>query len=143
MRKEAGPFLAQAGVKSAVTDSSVIEFMKELRGMCDADVTQKELDFAKNSLVRAIPQGFETPAHISGQLTNLVLYNLPDDYFNTVVQNYEKVTVADVRRVSQKYLHPATMDIVIVGDIALIKAGVEKLGLGKAMVLDADGKKVN
>lgn len=143
MRKEAGPFLAQAGVKSAVTDSSVIEFMKELRGICDADVTQKELDFAKNSLIRAIPQGFETPAHISGQLTNLVLYNLPDNYFNTVVQNYEKVTEADVRRVSQKYLHPASMDIVIVGDIALIKAGVEKLGLGKATVLDVDGKKVN
>jgi predicted Zn-dependent peptidase len=93
--------------------------------------------------VRAIPQGFETPAHISGQLTNLVLYNLPDDYFNTVVQNYEKVTVADVRRVSQKYLHPASMNIVIVGDIALIKAGVEKLGFGRAMVLDADGEKVN
>lgn len=143
MRKEAGPFLAQAGVKSAVTDSSVIEFMKELHGMCDADVTQKELDFAKNSLVRAIPQGFETPAHISGQLTNLVLYNLPDDYFNTVVQNYEKVTIADVRRVSQKYLHPASMDIVIVGDIALIQAGVEKLGFGKAIMLDADGKKLN
>jgi predicted Zn-dependent peptidase len=143
MRKEAGPFLAQAGVKSAVTDSSVIEFMKELRGMCDADVTQKELDFAKNSLIRAIPQGFETPAHISGQLTNLVLYNLPDDYFNTVVQNYEKVNVGDVRRVSQKYLHPASMDIVIVGDIALIKSGVEKLGFGKATVLDTDGKNVN
>lgn len=143
MRKEAGPFLAQAGVKSAVTDSSVIEFMKELRGICDADVTQKELDFAKNSLIRAIPQGFETPAHISGQLTNLALYNLPDDYFNTLVQNYEKVTITDVRRVSQKYLHPTSMNIVIVGDIALIKAGVEKLGFGKAMILDADGKKLN
>ena len=100
------------------------------------------MDFAKNSLVRAIPQGFETPAHISGQLINLVLYNLPDDYFNSVVQNYEKVTVADVRRVSQKYLHPAAMDIVIVGDISLIKTGVEKLGFGKAIVLDADGKNV-
>ncbi len=143
MRKEAGPFTAQAGVKSGVTDSSVVEFMKELRSICDADVTQKELDFAKNSLVRGMPQGFETPAQISMQLMNLVLYGLPDSYFDTIVQNLEKVTIADVRRVSQKYIHPASMDVVIVGDIQLVKPGLEKLGYGPAIVLDADGKKIN
>ena len=143
MRKEAGPFTAQAGVKSGVTDSSVVEFMKELRSICDADVTQKELDFAKNSLVRGMPQGFETPAQVSMQLTNLVLYGLPDSYFDTIVQNLEKVTIADVRRVSQKYIHPTTMDIVIVGDIQLVKPGIEKLGYGPAIILDADGKKMN
>lgn len=143
MRKEAGPFVAQAGVKSAVTDSSVMEFMKELRGICEADVTEKELELAKNSLVRGVPQGFETPAQISMQLANLVLYNLPDDYFDSVVQNYEKVTAGDVRRVSEKYLHPRSMDIVIVGDIGLIKPGLEKLGYGKVTVLDASGKQVN
>ena len=40
-------------------------------------------------------------------------------------------------------LYPAAMDIVIVGDIALTKAGLEKLGYGKATVLDVDRKKVN
>ena len=141
-RKEAGPFIAQAGVKSAVTDSSVIEFMKELRGICDADVSQKELDFAKNSLVRGMPQGFETPGQISSQLVNVVLYNLPDDYFNTVVQNLEKVSIADVRRVAQQYLHPNSMDIVVVGDVALTRPGLDKLGYGKTMLLDPDGKRI-
>ena len=141
-RKEAGPFTAQAGVKSAVTDSSVIEFMKELHGICEADVSQKELDFAKNSLVRGMPQGFETTAQIANQLVNVVLYNLPDDYFNTVVQNLEKVSIADVRRVAQHYLHPTMMDIVVVGDVALTRTGLDKLGYGKTILLDSDGKKV-
>ena len=35
------------------------------------------------------------------------------------------------------------MDIVIVGDVSVIKSGVEKLGFGKAIVLDPDGKRVN
>jgi zinc protease len=141
-RKEPGPFTAQAGVRSAVTDSSVIEFMKELRGICAADVSQKELELAKNSLVRGMPQGFETPAQIASQMVNVVLYKLPDDYFNTVVQNLEKVSVADVRRVAQQYLHPDAMDIVVVGDVALTRPGLDNLGYGKSVLLDSDGKKM-
>ncbi len=140
MQKGAGPFVASAAVKSAVTDSSVIEFMKELRGIRDADVTQKEFEFAVNSIVRRQPQGFETPAQIASQLMNLVLYDLPDDYFNTSVQNIQKVTVKDVRRVAEKYLNPKAMNIVIVGDVATIKEGLEKLGYGAAHMVSADGQ---
>ena len=140
MQKEAGPFVASAAVKTSVTDSSVIEFMKELRGIRDADVTQKEFEFAVNSIVRRQPQGFETPGQIAGQLMSLVLYDLPDDYFNTSIQNIEKVTVKDVRRVAQKYLDPKAMNIVIVGDVATIKDGLEKLGYGAVHGVSADGQ---
>ncbi len=139
MQKEAGPFVASAAVKTSVTDSSVIEFMKELNGIRDADVSQKELDFAVNSIVRRQPQGFETPGQIAGQLMSLVLYDLPDNYFNTSIQNVQKVTVKDVRRVAQKYLDPKGMNIVIVGDVATIKEGLEKLGYGSVHPVSADG----
>jgi predicted Zn-dependent peptidase len=140
MQKEAGPFIASSAVKSSVTDSSVIEFMKELARIKDEDVTQQELEFAVNSIVRRQPQGFETPGQIAGQLMNLVLYNLPDTYFNTSIQNIEKVTVKDVRRVSEKYLNPKAMNIVIVGDVATIKDGLEKLGYGAVHAVSADGQ---
>ena len=140
MQKEAGPFIASSAVKSSVTDSSIIEFMKELRRMKDEDVTQQELEFAVNSIVRRQPQGFETPGQIAGQLMTLVLYNLPDTYFNTSIQNIEKITVKDVRRVAEKYLSPKAMNIVIVGDIATIKDGLEKLGYGPVHAVSADGQ---
>lgn len=143
MWKQPGAFTAQAAVKTAVTDSSVIEFMKELRRIVEEDVTEKELTFAKNSLIRREPQGFETPQQIANQLATLVLYNLPDNYFNTYVQNFEKITITDVRRVAKKYLNPGAVNIVIVGDVATIRDGLEKLGYGKATILDADGKQVN
>ncbi len=139
MRKMAGPFTASAAVKTDVTDSSVIEFMKELNAIRNADVTEKELSLAKNSMVRSQPQDFETPQQIAGQLTNLVLYNLPDDYFNTSVQKIEQVTMADVRRVAEKYLNPKAMNIVIVGDKEKIQSGLEKLGYGKVNLLDTEG----
>jgi len=140
MWKQPGPFIASAAVKTAVTDSSVIEFMKELKRIRDEDVTEKELKFAKNSLIRREPQNFETPQQIAGQLASLVIYDLPDDYFKTYVQNFEKVTVADVRRVAQQYLKPSSMNIVIVGDVAAIRQGLENLGYGSLQLLEGDGR---
>lgn len=140
MWKQAGPFVASAAVKTSVTDSSVVEFMKELRRICEEDVTAKELEFAKNSLVRRVPQTFETPQQIATQLVSLVLYDLPDQYFDTYVQNLDRVSIGDVRRVAQKYIHPAASHIVIVGDVAVVKGGLENLGYGNVQVLSSEGK---
>jgi predicted Zn-dependent peptidase len=143
MWKESGLFTASAAVKSAVTDSSVIEFMKELKRIREEDVTGDEFMFAKNSLIRREPQGFETPAQIAGQISSLVIYNLPDDYFRTYVQNFASVTIEDVRMVARKYLNPAAMNIVIVGDQNLVGSGLERLGYGPVRRLDAGGNPLN
>lgn len=142
-RKEAGPFNVSGGFKSNVTDSCVGEILKEIKNIKETDVAEDELVFAKNGLVRALPRLFETPAQISSQLANLVLYNLSIDYFNSYIQNIEKITVQDVRNVSEKYLNPDKMAIVIVGDVELNKANLEKLKLGEVNLLDADGKPLN
>ncbi len=139
MIKEAGPFVASSAVRTDVTDSSVIEFMMELRKVVAEDVTIQELEFAKNSLIRRQAQSFETPGQIASQLMSLVLYSLPDSYFNTYVQEFEKVTVADVSRVARTYIHPEKSNIVIVGDVASIRSGLEKLGYGSAKILSPEG----
>ncbi len=141
-RKEAGPFSASGGFKSNVTDSCVSEILNEIKKMKESDVTEDELIFAKNGLVRALPRLFETPAQISNQLANLALYNLPDDYFNTYIPNIDKITVKDIRNVSEKYLNPDKMAVVIVGDVELNKTNLEKLNLGGVNLLDADGKQL-
>ena len=137
-----GSFVASGAVKSAVTDSSVIEFMKELKLIRDADVTAEELDFAKKSMIFREPRNFETPGQIAGQLQNLVLYDLPDNYFSTYVQNFEKVTLADVRRVAEKYIQPSAMNIVVVGDVSKVRDGLGRLGYGEPRLIGADGRSV-
>ncbi|MDP2208966.1 MAG: pitrilysin family protein [Bacteroidota bacterium] len=139
-RKEAGPFSAGGGFKSSVTDSCVYEILAEIKKMRDSDVAVDELEFAKNSLVRGFPRTFETLGQIAGYLGSLVLYNLPDDYYNSYIQNIEKVTIQDVRTVSEKYLQHDKMAVVIVGDVELNKSALEKLNLGKVNLLDANGK---
>jgi zinc protease len=139
-RKESGPFSASGGFKSSVTDSCVSEILKEINKMMSSDISSDELAFAKNTLIRALPRTFETPAQISGQLAGLVLYGLPDDYFNSYIQNLEKVTIQSVRNVSEQYLHPDKMIVVIVGDVELNKTNLEKLNLGNVHLMDADGQ---
>ena len=138
-RRGAGPFTASADVKSSVTKESVFEFLKEIRGIRgNVPVTSQELDYNKQSLIRRYPQGFETVGQISGQLSQLIIYGLPDSYFNDFIPNINAVTVADVNRVANKYLTPDKMAILVVGDRQTIEPKLKELGL-PVMILDSNG----
>jgi zinc protease len=142
-RKGAGPFDASADVQTAVTKESVVEFMKELNGIRGGiPVTPAELEYNKQSLIRRYPAGFETAGQISGQLSNLVVYGLPDSYFNDYIRNIQAVSVEDVNRVANKYLTPDNMAILIVGDRSVIEPKLKEIDRWGTMIhhLDAEGK---
>jgi zinc protease len=143
-RRGAGPFTASAGVQTAVTKESVVEFVRELRGIRgDIPVTQKELDYQKQAIIRGFPRGFETPQQIAGRLSTVVLYGLPDDYFNSYIQRVQAVSLADVQRVANKYLDPSHMAILVVGDRKTIEPGLRSLAdIGSITLLDPEGKPV-
>ncbi len=142
MRKSAGPFTAYAGVKTEVTDSALIEFIKEFNRLRDELVPQAEFDMYKTAVIQRLPRIFETPTQIAGQLMALELFNLPDDFFSTLVDKYKAITPVDIKRVAQKYLHPKNLTVVVVGDGKKIKEKIEKLGLGKIILCDETGKEL-
>ncbi|MFV0389930.1 MAG: M16 family metallopeptidase [Pyrinomonadaceae bacterium] len=144
-RRGAGPFTASAGVQTAVTKESVIEFLKELNGIRGAiPISQDELDYAKQSLIRGFPRSVETNRQISGRLLDLAVYGLPDNYFDNYTANIAKVTLADVNRVANQYITPDKMAILVVGDRKTIEPGLRSIkGWGdKITILDADGNPV-
>lgn len=142
VRRGAGPFSAGGDIQTVVTKEAIVEFMKELNGIRGAiPVTQKELDYNKQSLIRRYPAGFETVGAISNQLANLVVYNLPDTYFNDYIAKVNAVTIDDVNRVAKQYLDPSKMAIVIVGDRKVVEPGLKELGYGITL-LDAEGNPV-
>lgn len=141
-RRGTGPFTASADVQTAVTKESVLEFLKELRGIRgEIPVTAEELQTSKQSLIRGFPQGFETNGQMANALSALAVYNLPDSYFNQYITKVNAVTLADVNRVANKYLTPDKMAIVIVGDRQSIEPGLREIDLwGKSIAfLDAEG----
>ena len=137
--KQPGPFVASAGVTSVKTDTALHEFLFEIDRMFKEGVTPDELEFSKKGLAGNFALNFETPAQVSGALVNLVLYGLPDNYYATYLSNINNVTVDEIRKVSAKYLDSSKMAIVIVGDIKVIKGGVQSLKAGETVMCNVEG----
>lgn len=138
MRRQAGPFIARAEVTGTKTDSSLVEFLNELRSIRDT-VSIAELMRAKRYLQLGLPSDFETTTDIAQQLVPIVVYGLPADYYSTYVQQIESITQADVQRVARQYVDPAKMSIVVVGDRASIEEGLRGLHAGEISLRDISG----
>jgi zinc protease len=76
-------------------------------------------------------------------LQNIVaqtLYGLPANYWDTHPQRIAAVTAEDVQRVARKYLDPANLQIVAVGDASKVREPLTKYGAVESY--NADGKPV-
>jgi predicted Zn-dependent peptidase len=145
-----GPFFATASVQTAVTDSSLVEFMNELKGIL-APIPPSDVERAKNYVALGFPADFQSVGQIATQIEELVIYGLPDDYFNRYTERILAVTPVDVERVARKYINPDNLAFVIVGDrkevgrsVTALKIAPEKFltvedVLGPAPVID-EGK---
>lgn len=142
-RRGAGPLVAGAGVFTAKTDSSLTEFLNELKDIRGPrPLSEAETEAARNSILRGYPRRFETPDATIGVLSELALYDLPDSEISNFLTQVANVKPADVTRVASKYLSPEQLAVVVVGDLAKIRPGIEALNLGPIHVLDSDGKPV-
>ncbi len=140
--KYPGPFVASAGVTTAKTDSSIQEFLYEIDKMNHDGMTPEELLFVKKGLTGGFALNFETVGQIAGAIQNIVLYNLPDDYYQTYLENINRVTLDEVQQAAKKCLDSSTMAVVVVGDLKVIREGVEKMKFGETVLCDVHGEKL-
>lgn len=131
-----GPFVANSSVRTNVTDSSLVEIFKELRGLRDAAVTDDELNRAKSYVELGIPGSLESTSQVAGQMAQLATFGLTLDELPRLAARVRAVTAADVQRVARQYLTPDRAHIVVVGDLSKVKTPIEQLGLGTATVLE-------
>lgn len=129
-----GAFTAAASVQTDATDKALVEFMKELNNI-RGEITDEEMTRAKNYEALSYPGNFQTSGQIAGELSELVTYGLPDTYFNTYVTDILAVSKAQVQAAAQKYVDPAKVAIIVVGDRANIEAGIRALNLGQVNLL--------
>ncbi len=136
-----GPFTAQAGVKAAVTDSSVIEFVKEITNYAKSGITDSELSFVKNSLGQVDALRYETSLQKAFFLGRIIEYNLPSNYIEQENEILRKITKAEIDAVAKKRLLVNNLIITVVGDKKLIEPGLKKLGY-EVIELDKEGDPV-
>jgi predicted Zn-dependent peptidase len=129
MYRSTGLFYAGAGVQTAVTDSALFQFMKELNAI-RSPVSAEELSRAQNYVALSFPGDFETTGQLAGRVAEIYLFDLPEDYFARFIDSIRAATIDDLRRAAEKAIEPGRLEIVLVGDRSQIEANVSKLGLG-------------
>ncbi|MGA2061865.1 MAG: pitrilysin family protein [Thermoguttaceae bacterium] len=132
--RDLGIFAASASIQTPATAPALTEFISELQGITGKRPVQgEELDFCKKYITRGFPAGFETSASLASQLETLVQFQLPDNYFNTVLPGVAAVTSDEISAVAKKYLKPDNLDVIIVGDRSKIEPALRELPLGKTL----------
>jgi zinc protease len=131
-----GAFRISSGVRTDVTDSSLVEIFRELRRIQDAPVDITELARAKAYVALAIPGDFETIGQIVSEIATLDTFGLPLSSVSQFITRVNAVTAADVQRVAKKYLPADRATVVVVGDLAKIRLGIDALKLGPSTILD-------
>jgi zinc protease len=137
-------FQASALVQTDKTADSMREMLKELRDLTGArQPTEKEIRFAKDTLVRSLPGENETSSQVANSYVDILTYGLPDTYLNDFVGEVEALTPQQLQAAGTELVHPEALTWIIVGDLASIEANVRALDLGEVKVLDTDGHVVH
>ena len=138
-RRGISPFSLYASVHTAATADAIADSLHELESIRGGrPVEDREMSLAHAALTRGYPRSFETAQQVARALAQLVLYDLPDSYFEEFAPKVTAVTAEDVTRVARQHLDPARMVTLIVGDHHAIGDSLSALQLGDPAILPAD-----
>ena len=121
-------YTAQAGVRANVSDSSVVEFMKEITSYHKDGITKDELDFMRKSIGQRDARQYETLGQKASFLGRIVEYDLDKSYVKKQNEIINNISQADLNALAKKYLSPDKMNILVVGDKAQVGDKLKDLG---------------
>ena len=134
MRRKPGPFLVQTAVANDVTARAVEEALREIERLRDEGATEEEMSSARDYLGGVLPLQLQTTSQLAARVDDIVVYDLPIDWFRKYRDRVAAVTAADVQRVAREWLRPDRFAIVVVGAAEQIVPDLEKLGVGAVRV---------
>ncbi|MDT0649152.1 M16 family metallopeptidase [Autumnicola edwardsiae] len=125
--KYASRFVAQASVRNAVTDSAIVESLKEIRRIKTEPVDPEMLENAKSKFAGDFVLRLEQPSTIANYALNVKTNDLSEDFYETFLQNINAVTAEDIQRVANKYYQTDNMRLIIAGKASEIAENLEKI----------------
>ena len=127
-RRLASAFVTKAEVGTEVTAAALNEIRYELARMATTDVTPEELEAARRYVTGVLAMAAATQSGLAGLLGAFVAYGLEPSYLERFTRELAEVTVAEVREAAARFLGPAGMTTVVVGDADVITSPLEALG---------------
>jgi predicted Zn-dependent peptidase len=114
--RDRGSFMVGSQLKAAQFTEAIGLIKGIIRDLQTSPVTDEEIETAKNSIINSYVFNFEQKNQVMAQVMSLKLQGFADSYLDTYIDNIRKVTKQDILEAAKKYMDPAKMIIVVVGD---------------------------
>jgi len=132
--KNYGTFIATSRVRTNSTLESVTIFKTEMEKY-RKNIPQEYIDFTKSSLLKNNALRFETLGNLLSMLNTMTSFNLPVDFIKQEESFIKGLTVEKQLELANKYIDHAKMYYVVVGDAKTQLDDLEKVGLGKPVLV--------
>ncbi len=137
-RKDGGYFQATAEVRTPVTDSALVELLRQIRRVRTEVIPDSEMTAAKGYLVGSYPLDIQTPQQIASQVASAILLDRGIDFVRTYGQKVDAVTATQAMAAARRVLRPDSAVVVVVGDG---QALYDKLrAIAPVSIIDVEGK---
>ena len=136
-------YSVSAGVQSDKTAESLAELRRELTEVVGSrPLTEAEIAAARANMVQGMAGNWETNAAIAGELQNMVVWGVPQDYYETYAQRVAAMDAQRAADAARQIVGSGPTTWVVVGDRASIEEKIRALGIGEVTVVDVDGNPV-
>ncbi|HEX9985137.1 MAG TPA: pitrilysin family protein, partial [Thermoanaerobaculia bacterium] len=123
-----GLFRVQMATKSGTTLESLTALREQIGLLTTGEITQEELNLAKESILNAYVFQADSRADVINQAMLLEFYGYPADFYTRYPSLVEKVTKADVERVARRYVNPNNLAVLVVGNEKDFEKPLSSLG---------------
>src|SRR5690606_14112310 len=114
--KHTGEFVFSSGIRADATDSALVQVMNELTKYNNSGITEEELAFMKSAIGQRDALRYETGFQKAGFISNILEYDLPEDFVEQQNKILSSLTKAQVDAIAKQWVNPAKMNILLVGD---------------------------
>lgn len=133
-----GPFRASSSVRTNVTYESVKIFKEEMEKYREG-ISEEDLEFTKNSLIKSNARAMETLRSKMGLLTTMSNYGWDVTYRKDEEDIIRNMTLEQHKELAQKYIHPDKMMYLVAGDAQTQFNKLKGAGFDEVYLLDKEG----
>lgn len=100
--------------------------MNLLGGMANGEITQQELNFARDYLAGVYPISSETAEQVADRVLIAAAFELPADYNQTYPAKVRAMSLDQVQATARKYFTARDLDIVLAGNVGAFRDSLKK-----------------
>lgn len=113
--KNATVFSVSADVNRNQAESVIEEILNQMKDLRTRAVQQKELDLAKNHFIGSLQNEMTNIFAHMERFKTMYLFDLPQDYYNELIQKIDSAKAEDIIAVMESHLHEEGMTIAMAG----------------------------